>query len=187
MKIHTFVPVPRSTQSYRLDAVSGSPSVTFVSVSSHAVPSDGCGSTTSLHLLTLDWVPLPLLEASIGNNCETRCEVVQELIFGIPVSVPTVFPESSSRKSRPPAHCRWLSPHRSVSGYSVTATAEVFVADFRLLTARSSPTTACPGLSALSLSRCALAQVVSAERTIAPEYLLLLSVSNGVDPDGLMR
>ena len=33
---------------------------------------------------------------------------------------------------KPPARCRWLSPHRSVSGHSVTATTQVFVADLRL-------------------------------------------------------
>ena len=99
------------------------PSVTLVSVSSPAVLAAGCGSTTSS-----DWVPLPWE----GLGLRMRCEVAQELIFGIPVSVPTVLSEAHPGDQASSA-AGGLSPHRSVSGYSVTVpTTEVFVADLIL-------------------------------------------------------
>ena len=89
-----------------------------------------------LHLFTLTGVPR-LDSQFLREETRTRCEVAQELIFRISRCSPKLIQEI-----KPPARCWWLSPHRALSGYSVTATTEVFVADLRL--PRSSPTTACP-------------------------------------------
>ena len=109
-----------------------SPSVILVSVSSPAVLAKAVEST--IGPVDVGWVPLRDSQLP-WKELQKRCGVPQELVFGIPVSVPTVFPEA--QEIGPPACWWWLFPHRSVSGNSVTASTEVFVldlvvADFRL-------------------------------------------------------
>ena len=159
------------TSSFRTSVFSNSPSVTLVSVSSPDVPQTA-------------------VEAQAAPSGDVNCVLPPHSqcfqtggakeVQRSPGSVPTVFPEARSGDQvssallltvlclattslRPQKRSSLISdlPSQMFSDHGV------------------------PNLSALSLSPCTPAQIVSAKHTISPEYLLFLSVSTGVRPDGL--
>ena len=166
------VPEPPS-HSVRVGVVYGSPSVSLrmlcqqTAVEAQLAP-----------LVDVDWVPLP--------DSRTRCEVALELIFGILVSGPTLFPEAHPGDQVSSAllvvvsspFCVWIHRHCNLRG-------AVLVADLRI----AQP----------DLLRPRRAQFIIIVRFIPDpvrscpirfheaQYLLFLSVSNGVRPDSLTR